>query len=386
MTVLLRICLALAELLLALPIPLLAQGKVEKQPAGSTPAAAPCKLFVKVHPKATLLIEGDPTKATGAERGFISPELEPGKNYQYTLVARWEPNNYQRFTRTFKVAVKAGDVVRVDMTKENPNIKDDIFVLYIPTPPEVVAAMCKLAGVGKDDVVFDLGCGDGRILIAAVKDFGALKGVGVDRDPERVKEAKDNVKKAMVEDKVEIRAEDVLKVPDLDQATVVMLYLSDESNQQLRPILQAKLKPGSRIVSHQFKMGNWNPDKTEKVKVAGVEEDVLIHLWKIEGKPDEKKPPEKKPEEKKPDEKKPEEKKPEEKKPEEKKPEEKKPEEKKPDEKKPEEKKPEEKKPEEKKPDLKPDDKKPDDKIEKKEEKKDDVKDDKKEAKEEKKD
>jgi ribosomal protein L11 methylase PrmA len=143
--------------------------------------------------------------------------------------------------------------------------------------------MIKLAGIGKDDVVYDLGCGDGRMVIAAVKQGGAKKGIGVDIDPQRVKEAKENVQKEGVADKVEIREGDALKVKDLSDATVVLLYMGNEFDLLLRPILEKQLKPGARIVSHRFTMGDWKPEKTETL--TGKDGDrYLIHLWRIEKK------------------------------------------------------------------------------------------------------
>src|SRR5207244_3212860 len=103
---------------------------------------------------------------------------------------------------------------------------DEVKVRYVPTPPEVVEAMLKLAKVGKDDMVYDLGCGDGRMVIAAVKS-GAKKGVGIDIDPQRLKECAENAKTANVEDRVTFRQGDVLKVEDLSDATVVMLYMGN---------------------------------------------------------------------------------------------------------------------------------------------------------------
>lgn len=261
---------------------------------------ASCTLIVKIHPQATLEVQGARTRKTGAERKFISPPLQPGTNYQYTLVARWEPNGYSTMARTYKVDVKAGQTVTVDMTKANPKILDDFRIIYVPTEQEVVDAMCKLARVGKDDVVYDLGCGDGRIVVTAVNKFGARKGVGVDLDPQRIKEANANARKAKVVDRVEFRQGDVFKVTDLEKASVVMLYMSDELNEQLRPILQAKLKPGSRIVSHQFRMGNWKPEKTETIEVDGDSSEIF--LWTIQDK--DKKPDAKQPGVKKADEKK----------------------------------------------------------------------------------
>ena len=229
---------------------------------------------------AELKIEGAPTKQTGTTRLFVSPPLEPGRNFTYTLTAVWEPNNYTHITRTRKVTVRAGQQVEVDLRKPDDANPDKIVVRYVPTPEEVVTAMCRLAGVGKDDVVYDLGCGDGRIVITAVKDFGARRGVGVDLDPERIQESRENAKRAGVEDRVEFRQGDVLEIKDLGEASVVMLYMGEDVNLRLRPLLQKSLKPGSRIVSHRFLMGDWKPDKTIQVTDSeGVEYD--LHLWKI---------------------------------------------------------------------------------------------------------
>ena len=114
-------------------------------------------------------------------------------------------------------------------------------------------------------MVYDLGCGDGRIVVGAVTKFQAHRGVGVDLDAERIKESKANALAAGVEDRVEFRG-DVLKLKDLGEASVVMLYLSDEVNERLRPILQKTLKSGARIVSHRFAMGDWKPVETVTVK------------------------------------------------------------------------------------------------------------------------
>lgn len=232
---------------------------------------------------AELVIEGGDTKQSGLKRRFVSPPLDQGASYIYTVVATWEPNNYTKITRTKKVTVRAGQEVEVDMTTPNPKEKDKILIRYVPTPDEIVEQMCKLGRVTKDDLVYDLGCGDGRMVITAVKKFSAKRGVGVDIDPERVKESKENVKKADVEDRVEIRLGDVLKIDDLKDANVILLYMGDEVNLLLRPILQKTLRPGSRIVSHRFLMGDWKPHKTITV-MDNEGEEYDLHLWEI-GKP-----------------------------------------------------------------------------------------------------
>jgi SAM-dependent methyltransferase len=137
-------------------------------------------------------------------------------------------------------------------------------VIYVPTNEEVVRGMLKLAGVTKDDIVYDLGCGDGRIPITAARDFGA-RGVGIDIDPQRIAEANANVKQAGVGNRVQIRQQDLFTA-DIKEATVVTLYLLQSLNMKLRPKLLADLKPGTRIVSHAFDMGDeWKPEKTEEI-------------------------------------------------------------------------------------------------------------------------
>jgi ribosomal protein L11 methylase PrmA len=134
-------------------------------------------------------------------------------------------------------------------------------VIFVPTPPEVVAAMLKVAKVGKGDIVYDLGSGDGRIPIAAVKDFGAARATGIDIDPQRIKEATANLQKAGVGDRVRFLNQDLFTT-DLSEATVVTLYLLPSLNLKLMPKLKAELKPGTRIVSHAFDMGDWVPEQT----------------------------------------------------------------------------------------------------------------------------
>jgi ribosomal protein L11 methylase PrmA len=143
----------------------------------------------------------------------------------------------------------------------------------VPTPPEVVEAMLKLANVTKNDVLYDLGSGDGRIVIAAAQKFGA-RGVGVDIDPALVKQARENAQKAGVSDRVKFLEQDLFTA-NISEATVVTLYLLPDINLKLRPKLFKELKPGTRIVSHSFDMGDWQPDKT--VDINGR----TVHYWVI---------------------------------------------------------------------------------------------------------
>jgi SAM-dependent methyltransferase len=150
-------------------------------------------------------------------------------------------------------------------------------VIYVPTSPEVVEAMLKLAKVTKDDVVYDLGCGDGRIVVAAARAFGA-RAIGFDIDPQRIAEANANAKTAGVEGRVKFVLADLFE-QDLHEASVVTLYLLNTLNLKLRPKLWKELKPGTRVVSHAFDMGDWQPE--QKQEVGGT----TIYLWKIPAHP-----------------------------------------------------------------------------------------------------
>jgi SAM-dependent methyltransferase len=154
-------------------------------------------------------------------------------------------------------------------------------VVYVPTPHAVVDRMLSLAKVTKGDVVYDLGSGDGRIVIAAAKKYGAT-GKGIDINPALVAEARENAKKAEVSDKVEFIVGDLFE-QDLSKATVVTLYLLSSLNLKLRPTLMA-LKPGTRIVSHAFDMGDWKPDRSEIVEGSSV------YFWTVPENPANTKP------------------------------------------------------------------------------------------------
>jgi cyclopropane fatty-acyl-phospholipid synthase-like methyltransferase len=136
-------------------------------------------------------------------------------------------------------------------------------VIFVPTPHEVVQAMLKMGEVKKGDVLYDLGSGDGRIPIAAAKQFG-VRGIGIDINPERIREANANAQTNGVTQLVTFRNEDLFEA-DFSEASVVTLYLLDSLNEKLRPKLLRELKPGTRIVSHAFKMGDWKPEQQQEV-------------------------------------------------------------------------------------------------------------------------
>lgn len=160
------------------------------------------------------------------------------------------------------------------------NAQDSSFeskkiVPFVPSPQVVVDKMVELVGVKKGDVVFDMGSGDGRIVIAAAKK--GAKAIGFEIDGDLIKESRENIRKAGVQDLAEIRQQDILTV-DFSPASVVTMYLLPDVNLKLKPNLLSQLKPGSRIVSHAFDMGDWKPEKVERV------EGRTIYFWTITAK------------------------------------------------------------------------------------------------------
>jgi hypothetical protein len=165
--------------------------------------------------------------------------------------------------------------------------KPDIH--YVPTPQELVDVMLEMANIGKEDVVYDLGSGDGRLVITAAKKYGA-SGTGIDIDPQRIREARENAKKAGVEDKVRFLEQDLFK-SDFHDATVVTLYLLEELNLRLRPQIFGQVKPGTRVVSHAFTMGDWEPNAERTITIGGENYDAYYWVvpanmsgrWKVTG-------------------------------------------------------------------------------------------------------
>ncbi len=164
-------------------------------------------------------------------------------------------------------------VVFLGLILFSPVAAQELDVIYVPTREPVMDAMLRLADVDSNDVVYDLGCGDGRIVIAAAQRFGAT-GVGIDLDPQRIEEANENAVEAGVTDKVEFIQGDLFE-SDFSEATVVTLYLLTELNERLRPLLLEQLKPGTKVVSHAFSMGDWEPDHEEEV------DGTTVYLWTI---------------------------------------------------------------------------------------------------------
>ena len=151
-------------------------------------------------------------------------------------------------------------------------------VVYVPTPPEVVERMLTLANVQQNDILYDLGSGDGRIPIAAVENHNVNRAVGIDIDPERIQEANANAQEAEVSDRVDFLNQDLFQT-NFSEATVVTLYLLPTLNVRLRPQLLQQLEPGTRIVSHDFDMGEWTPEYTEQIEADGRMH--TIYMWTV---------------------------------------------------------------------------------------------------------
>ena len=167
---------------------------------------------------------------------------------------------------------------RAVLHADDNNLGTSHIAPFVPTPPEVVNRMLDLAEIKHGDVLYDLGSGDGRIVVAAAKRFG-IRAVGFEIDPVLVKDSRQIIKQAGLEELVEIREQDIRAV-DFSPASVVMMYLYPAANLRLRPVLMRDLRPGSRVISHDFDMGSWKPDRVERLQDrAGLSR--TIYRWRI---------------------------------------------------------------------------------------------------------
>jgi len=253
---------------------------------------APAKVKITVPADAVIEVDGVKTTTTGVVRQFITPALTPGTKYVYQVKVTVMKAGGKQSTVEEKITVEAGKATELDLSKSAALANDEpkaekeprkdvpLDVPYVSTPHPVVDAMLKLADVTDKDVVYDLGCGDGRIVIAAVKKYKAKKGLGIELAPERVKLSKENAVKEGVEKMVEIREGSVLDLKDVSEASVVTLYLLPKINLELMPVLKKTLKPGSRVVSHDFDMGDWKADKEITVEDETGRKHT-VYLWTI---------------------------------------------------------------------------------------------------------
>jgi SAM-dependent methyltransferase len=164
--------------------------------------------------------------------------------------------------------------------QDDYNYGNGLSVPYVPTPMTVVRGMLETAKVTRKDLVIDLGCGDGRIVVMAASEFGA-RGIGYDIDPQRIDEANANAEAAKVAGRVKFIKQDLFEA-EIKEATVLTLYLLPSVNEKLMPRLMGELKPGTRIVSHSFRMGEWKPDETKEVDGR------TVYLWTVKARPPEK--------------------------------------------------------------------------------------------------
>jgi uncharacterized protein (TIGR03000 family) len=232
------------------------------------------------HKETVLTVGGQATTQEGGERKFVSSDLEKGVDYIYEIKAVIEPNNYTTITRKKTVKFKGGDNLEIDMTKKDP--KEEIVVRWVPTPTDIIDKMCEMAKVTKDDTVYDLGCGKGEMLIEAVKQFKAKHAVGIEIDPKILEDGKAKVKAAGLSDRIELKLGDILKVTEKDMvdADVTLLYIGDDLGERLSPVLKKALKPGARVVSHRFSLGDWEP--TSRAEVHGEDGDTYhLLMWVI---------------------------------------------------------------------------------------------------------
>ncbi|MCI0456800.1 MAG: TIGR03000 domain-containing protein [Gemmataceae bacterium] len=238
----------------------------------------PAEILVYIPAPARLTIDGRETSQTGEQRRFVTPPLAPGRKFSYTLKATWTEGNRQ-IVRMAVARVEAGKETTIDLRHGSKDASSS-QIIYVPTPQHVVDKMLEMAKVTKDDIVYDLGCGDGRVIVSAAKKYGA-RGVGVDIDPVRIKESLANLRKEKVEKLVEIRQGDALKVDDLSRATVVMTYMLPEFMAKLKPVLLRHLKPGTRIVAHDYPLPGWEPDDTATITSKTRLYAHSLFLWRV---------------------------------------------------------------------------------------------------------
>lgn len=247
-----------------------AQEKVESTITITVPERGHAETILKVNNKT---IDGE-----GGTRTYKTA-IEKGKEAKFKVEVLIEPNNYTKITRIQEVTLKAGGSAKLDLTIKNTKT-DKVVVRWVATPDDIVDEMCKLGKITKNDVVYDLGCGDAVMLIRPILKFDVKRGVGIDIDPKMIAIAKKKAKEAKVEDRIELRVGDILNVKDLSDATLVLLYIGDDLGELVSPVLQKTLKPGARIVSHRFSLGDWEP--TKKVTVKGTDGDEYdLLLWVV---------------------------------------------------------------------------------------------------------
>jgi SAM-dependent methyltransferase len=235
----------------------------------------------------SLKIDGkDYTEPRPKPRSEVKLKLKPapGKDTAEMVMTFW-PVIYSKTVRTKRVKLKPGEEVVVDFTVEDKETPDIYEPIYYPSPKSLQVDICKFAKITSKDTVMDIGCGDGRLVITAVKEFKAKKGLGLDIKDDLIKLCQANARKDKVTDRAEFKVADALKLKpsDISEASVVFIYLGEDLSGRLEPLLR-KLKPGSRVVSLDFPIGKWAPDETKKIVARndkGIEYTYTLYLWNI---------------------------------------------------------------------------------------------------------
>jgi SAM-dependent methyltransferase len=214
----------------------------------------------------------------------IRVKVDPEKPTAELVMTFW-PKQYSKTVRTKRVQLTPGKEVFVDFDVEDPQTPDVYEPIFEGSPMSLMREVCRIAQVTDKDVVMDIGCGDGRMVLTALADFKARKGIGLDINPDLIKACQENAKKKGVADRAEFRVADALKLKpeDVAEASVVFIYLGEDLSSRLEPVLR-KLKPGSRIVSMDFAIGKWKPDSTETFNAPDDFDREYPHrimLWKI---------------------------------------------------------------------------------------------------------
>ncbi|MCA1849462.1 MAG: methyltransferase domain-containing protein [Acidobacteria bacterium] len=198
-------------------------------------------------------------------------DVDGGLNNLAAHIISLTEGRRQTAVRRAPVWRRASPVRRRRLPQRTPD------VIYYPTPPETVAEMLRLAKIKEGDVLYDLGSGDGRIPIMAAQKYG-IRAVGIDINPELVAMSEDRARQAGVADRVQFRTADLFRA-DISEATIVTLYLSNALNLRLRPKLLRELRPGTRIISHDFRMGDWEPEQT--VRVPWLNLSRTVYVWTV---------------------------------------------------------------------------------------------------------
>jgi SAM-dependent methyltransferase len=234
--------------------------------------------------KCRLTIDGsDFTEPRSKNKKVVKVDPQPGKDSIHIEFQFW-PVAYSKTIRQRTVKLKPGETLTVDLTKEDPQTPDRFEAIYFQTAEPLLDAMMQLAGVKETDTVMDIGCGDGRLVITAVKKYKAKKGIGIDIRKELVELSQENAVKEGVADRTEFLEQDALKLKDISHVSVVFLYLGENLSARLQPLLQKTLKPGSRVVSLDFPIGDWKPDEKKPIKARnnyGRMQDFTLLLWQV---------------------------------------------------------------------------------------------------------